>query len=192
MAGLPGSFDGQGWAWALVKLTAKADQPDQVAQIQPIEADKPVSLLSRDDAEAYCQWLSQSTSLKARLPRAAEWQFAAHGGDPQRVYPWGAIFVGQFTGSALSAGRNQQAFPVGSFREDHGPFGHLDLAGNLREWLGERDQDGPLAAGANGALIAGGGYSADNAVTFSCQYTESVEPMVTSAAIGFRVLVELP
>ena len=192
VAGLPGSFGDQGWVWALVKLTAKADMPDQLEKILPIEADKPVSLLSRADAEAYCQWLSQKSGFKARLPKAAEWQFAAHGGDPQRTYPWGSVFIGQFTASALSAGTNQQAFPVGSFREDRGPFGHLDLAGNLREWLSERDQDGPLAAGANGALIAGGGFSADNAATFSCQYTESVEPSNTSSAIGFRVLVEIP
>jgi serine/threonine protein kinase/formylglycine-generating enzyme required for sulfatase activity len=191
VAGLPGSFDGLGWVWALVKLTARGDKPDQLEKILPIEADKPVSLLARADAEAYCLWLSQKSGFKARLPRAAEWQFAAHGGDSQRIYPWGSVFVGQFTGSALSAGSNQQAFPVGSFREDRGPFGHLDLAGNLREWLGERDQDGPLAAGASGALIAGGGFSSDSAATFACQYSESVEPAITSAAIGFRVLVEL-
>ncbi len=159
----------------------------------PIEPDKPISKMSREDAEAYCAWLSKKTGLKVRLPKAKEWSFAGNGGDDRRTYPWGSFFVGQFTASSLSVGANAQATPVASFAADVGPFGHHDLAGNLREWLGDTEADGPLAAGANGGLIAGGSFSSDNPITFTTTYVESVEPdKVFSSVIGFRVLVELP
>jgi serine/threonine protein kinase/formylglycine-generating enzyme required for sulfatase activity len=160
--------------------------------IPGIDAKLPMGKVTRPDAEAYCAWLSQSTKLKVRLPKLKEWQFAAHGGDDRRVYPWGPYFVGQFAATALSIEQDQQAVKVGSFPTDCGPFGHLDLAGNVREWLGDNDQDGPLAAGANGALIAGGSYSSDNPLTFTTSFSESVEPDSAYLPIGFRILVELP
>ena len=127
------------------------------------------------------------------MPKAKEWSFAGNGGDDRRVYPWGSFFVGQFTASSLSVGANSQAMPVASFAADVGPFGHRDLAGNVREWLGDTEADGPLAAGANGGLIAGGSFSSDSPITFTTTYVESVEPdKVFSSVIGFRVLVELP
>lgn len=152
----------------------------------------PIGKVMRDDAEAYCAWLSKTTKLTVRLPKAREWQFAANGGDDRRVYPWGSFFVGQFTASALSVGTNQQAVKVGTFSADIGPFGHRDLAGNLREWLGDTESDGPLAAGANGGLLAGGSYSSDHPLTFTTTYTESVEHNAYYLPIGFRILVEIP
>ena len=157
-----------------------------------VDGQLPMGKVTRSDAEAYCAWLSQTTSLKVRLPKAREWQFAANGGDERRVYPWGGYFVGQFAATALSAGAEQQAVKIGSFPADSGPFGHRDLAGNVREWLGDRESDGPLAAGASGGLIAGGSYSSDNPLTFVTTFNESVEPQAAYLPIGFRILVELP
>ena len=152
----------------------------------------PIGKLSRFDAEAYCVWLSKTTKLKVRLPKAREWQFAANGGDERRVYPWGPYFVGQFAATSLSAVNEQMAVKVGSFSTDIGPYGHLDLAGNQREWLGDSNEGNTLAAGASGGLIAGGSYSSDNPLTFATTFTESVEPKVEYLPIGFRILVELP
>ncbi len=152
----------------------------------------PIGKITRNDAEAYCAWLSATSGLKVRLPKASEWQFAADGADDRRTYPWGSFFVPQFTASALSIEAPPKAVKVGSFATDVGPFGHRDLAGNQREWLGDRETDGPLAGGANGALIAGGSWSSDNPVVFTTTYTESVEPQAEYEPIGFRILVELP
>ena len=190
---VPGAFDVESKSWLpqYVRFYGKKDDT-QLSRIDPIDGDQPIGKITRDDGEAYCRWLAKSTGLKARLPKAREWQFAAGGGDDRRTYPRGPFFVGQFTASALSAGKAQQAFAVRSFANDVGPFGHYDLAGNLREWLGDTEQDGALAAGASGALIAGGSYSSDNPLTFQTTYTESVEHEVANPVIGFRVLVELP
>jgi formylglycine-generating enzyme required for sulfatase activity len=154
--------------------------------------DLPVARITRNDAEAFCQWLSKKNGCKARLPLKAEWQFAAGGDDVQRVYPWGPHFDGNF--AACSAVQLQRgAVPVRQVAADVGPFGHLGLGGDVREWLGVRPLKGDArAAGAYLGLIAGGAWSDDDEHWFRTGYVESVDPgEIRSPAIGFRVLVEV-
>jgi formylglycine-generating enzyme required for sulfatase activity len=152
----------------------------------------PVTGISRDDAEAFCAWLGRASGLKVRLPSAAEWQFAAHGGDERRPFPWGEVFDGSLAVTAFLPGEKDKAreapAKVGQIATDLGPFGHSDLAGNVREWLGDRT----AGAGSHGALIAGGGWADDRADQFRTTSTEGVQPFMVNAVIGFRVLVDLP
>ena len=46
-------------------------------------AHKPVTWVSLEDARAYAKWAGK------RLPHEWEWQYAAQGGNPSRIYPWG-------------------------------------------------------------------------------------------------------
>ena len=176
-----------------IRRFPNADDPGKLDKIEPLDDPQlPIGKNTRKDAEAYCAWLSSTTGLKVRLPKAREWQFAADGADDRRTYPWGPFFVPQFTASSLSVGAEGVAMKAVSFPTDVGPFGHYDLAGNQREWLGDIESDSPLAAGANGGLIAGGSYSSDNPILFTTTYTESVPPEAAYEPIGFRILVELP
>ncbi len=85
---------------------------------------QPVSSISHDDARAYCAHVGK------RLPTEAEWERAARG-DDGRTYPWGE----EFPTRARAVFGEATTADVGSRPSGAGPFGHLDLAGNVWEWV---------------------------------------------------------
>ncbi len=99
------------------------------------DATQPVVGVSWADAEAFCAWLADLAGRPVGLPSEAQWERAARGEDGRR-YPWGdgepdaarACFAGS------SKGRPD---PVGTHPAGRGPFGHLDLAGNVWEWCAD-------------------------------------------------------
>ncbi len=147
----------------------------------------PVTGISRADAQAYCAWLSAKTHTKVRLPTQAEWQFAAQNDDVARQFPWGDTFDPALSVTAFDtpAGANFLPLPVGSKPSDCGAFGHLDMGGNVYEWLADD-------LGRIGGLIAGGSCSADQAADFLCIATMSAEPAGVYSPIGFRIVIENP
>ncbi len=113
----------------------------------------PVNCVSWYDSVAFCSWLSSKIGLNFKLPTEAEWEYAARG-DDGRVYPWGneepdgtranyaeeafnAVFPN--TGQSLvHFGVNDgyaATSPVGMYPNGASPFGALDMAGNLTEWV---------------------------------------------------------
>jgi formylglycine-generating enzyme required for sulfatase activity len=105
--------------------------------------DQPVVAVSWYEARMFCEWLSRESGWIITLPSEAQWEYAARGGLEGRRHPWGneppdetrACF-----GLSTSTGRTA---PVGQYPRGRGPFGHLDLAGNVWEWC--RDTGDPAA-----------------------------------------------
>jgi formylglycine-generating enzyme required for sulfatase activity len=106
----------------------KCKMPNNSRWNDPAYADYPVTDVNWDQASAYANWVG------GRLPTEAEWEKAARGTD-QRVYPWG----NQAPDDRLNYNRGvvSDTMPVGSYPNGASPYGALDMAGNVEEWVAD-------------------------------------------------------
>ncbi|MBI3161189.1 MAG: SUMF1/EgtB/PvdO family nonheme iron enzyme [Chloroflexi bacterium] len=94
----------------------------------PEYANHPVVGVTWEQAQAYCSW------SQGQLPTEAQWEKAARG-PSGNVYPWGndepACDILNF---GYCSGRTSE---VDAFADGASPFGVLDMAGNVFEWVSD-------------------------------------------------------
>jgi serine/threonine-protein kinase len=110
----------------------------------------PVCCIDWFDAVAYCRWRSERDGRSCRLLTEFEREKAARGVDG-RWFPWGDRFDPTFCKMRESRPGSAQPEPVGAFPVDESPYGVRDLAGGMRDWVGDiANELGPDAALAEG------------------------------------------
>jgi len=150
--------------------------PDWTRQLR--YRNRPVVHVSWHDASNYCKWRSAQAQEQVRLPSAAEHDSAAS--PDGRPWPWDSNLGGPSPELANYNRNVGHPTPVGCYPRGQGKHGHLDLAGNVWEWL-EDERKGMRYS-------AGGGWLNSEALL---RYGERIDldPNRRDVIIGFRVVV---
>jgi formylglycine-generating enzyme required for sulfatase activity len=165
--------------------------------------DHPVVQVSWEDAAAYCAWAG------GQLPTEAQWELAARGTDG-RLWPWGDTYEGNrgsFCDASCPVKRwNHDSYndgyaltsPVGSFPSGASPYGALDMAGNVWEWVADwYDEDyysdspyeNPTGPSSGIERTQRGGAWIDNESWVRTTVRHATSPGVRCDDLGFRCAV---
>jgi sulfatase modifying factor 1 len=170
-----------------------------------------INCVSWYEAMAFCIWDGGT------LPTEAEWEYAAAGGDENRLYPWGnrepdctvANFYNFpdaswgarcFEGEEVGGGA---PWPVGNVSpEGDGRWGHADMDGNVFEWAldwyGEysslQSDNFANVAGGTCRVVRGGFFYVDYATgqRAAGRHARDTVPGIHDISIGFRCARSAP
>jgi formylglycine-generating enzyme required for sulfatase activity len=163
----------------------------------PVSDNLPVTMVSYDDAVAFCEWLSARDQKTYRLPTEAEWEYCCRAGTTE-VHSFPIAKINEYVWSLDTAGKNVFPRPVGTRQAN--AWGIYDMVGNVREWCLDWYSEtayqvdaGRFPAGPETGekrVVRGGSYS-DRDRFFRSSHRGYWPPETVVGNQGFRV-VEVP
>lgn len=167
--------------------------PNRPHQCQPDKLDHPANWIDWFRAEQYCRWAGK------RLPDEGQWEKAATGMDG-RTYPWGDgincrdahVERGDPFDTCLGVdGLPDLPLPVDSYADNPGPYGALNMVGNVREWLDLRIDRETLPAEDEIGVAKGGDWRASFDQVMNPDRDGTLAVSRSSQGHGFRCVSEL-
>jgi formylglycine-generating enzyme required for sulfatase activity len=154
--------------------------------------DRPVILVSWDDAKGYVAWLRRMTGKDYRLLTEAEWEYSARAGNQAR-YSFGddETQLGDYVWYARNSENKTQ--PVGTKKPN--AFGLYDMDGNIWQWVEDCYLDSYQGAPSDGSarieqcstrVVRGGAWGDDPRNLRSASRSMN-RPVNRSNSLGFRV-----
>ena len=170
--------------------------PDNSFWNEAAKADHPVTDVSWEDAQAYCQWAG------LRLPTELEWEKGARGVDG-RKYPWGEEWDQSKCRNSASRPStpdtrhsDETTSAVGSYPQGTSPWGLAQMSGNVWEWCAdwydgqayERYRRGDLTPPPSGTarVLRGASWCRVNPVSFLASDRRNNDPGGRNDGCGFR------
>ena len=172
---------------------------------------QPVVCVSWFDAQAYVEWLTESTGEPYRLPSEAEWEFAARSGSAGTHYFFGdseQVLCDYANVSDQTPLPDELAwgnpadcsdgsiFPVATASYLPNSFGLYDMHGNVWEWVrdcyktnyvGYPADGSPWLGGDCGSRVMRGGSWASNALVNRASNRGNNAALEGGSFLGFRV-----
>ena len=163
--------------------------------------EEPVTMVTWQQAVAFCEWLSKKEGRPYRLPTEAEWEYACRAGTTTAFHTGDKLTEKQANITAIDRNRTQL---VGGYAPN--AWGLHDMHGNVEEWC--HDWYGPYVVAAQTDPVGradgyvrvtrGGSYEAWDGHLKSARYARSANrsgrlPEDANRCTGFRVVLgELP
>ena len=132
------------------------------AAVKPGMERRPMNYVTWYGADAFCTWMEQALCTEAQWEKAARGGCERQPGDcaaTTRIYPWGnapptcELAVMREHDAACDT---EAPWDVGSRPAGAGPYGALDMAGNVWEWVADPWHGDFVGAVADGSTWDGG------------------------------------
>jgi formylglycine-generating enzyme required for sulfatase activity len=151
-------------------------------------ADRPVTVVSWDDAMAFCGKLSAATGKTYSLPTEAQWEYACRAGTTTKwCFGDDESRAGEYAWYAGDGTR-----PVG--QKQPNAWGLYDMHGNVWEWCadwygpyGAGAQRNPMGAATGQSRVLRGGWWSSSASNCRSAFRLSVSPVNRVFSCGFRL-----